>query len=267
MTDHQPDGPSIEVRDNPAPTPRRRSPLIPAVVAVLALVVAGVVFGLSRSSQSDQPPFLVVTPSGSPSSLSPQEVAAASLATSLSNQLARRRDGDPLARGSVQAPVVMVMFSEFQCPFCGKYAREIGPVLDRYVQDGTMRIEWHDFPYLGKESTTVAIAARAAAKQDGFWAFHDTWFADQPAPNSGKATPTYLEAVATKAGLDAARFRTDLADPALGKAVQADLDQAQRLGIGGIPAFLINGAVIMGAQPVEDFVKVIEAQASSARGK
>ncbi len=255
----------------PPYAPRRRSPLIPALVAGLALVLAGVMFGMTRDGD-DRPPVAVVTPSGtasgSPTSLSPEQARARSMASSVSADLARRRDGDPLARGKRDAPVLMIEFSEFQCPFCGKYAREVEPQLARYVDDGTLRIEWRDFPYLGKESTTVAVAARAAAAQDKFWAFHDAWFAEQPPPNSGKATPAYLEQVAVKAGLDAARFRTDLADAKgeLAKAVRADLDQAHQLGIGGTPAFIINGSVIMGAQPVEEFVKAIEHEARLARG-
>ncbi len=243
------------------PAPRRRSPLIPAVIAVLALVMAGVLFGMSRQDGGDEPGMLVVTPSASATSLTPEQARARSAATSLSAQLARRVAGDPLARGRVDAPVLMIMFSEFQCPFCGTYARETQPQLDRYVDDGTVRIEWHDFPYLGQESTTIAIAARAAAAQGRFWQFHDAWFADQPPPNSGKATPAYLEEVAATAGIDRARFRADLTNPQLAEAVRADAQQAQGLGINATPAFLINGSVIMGAQPVETFVTVIEREA------
>lgn len=255
----------------PPTTPRRRSPLIPALVAGLALVLAGVMFGMSRDG-GDRTPAAVATPSGTPpgrpTSLSAEQARARSMASSVSADLARRRDGDPLARGKRDAPLLMIEFSEFQCPFCGKYAREVEPQLARYVEEGTLRIEWRDFPYLGKESTTVAVAARAAAAQDKFWAFHDAWFAEQPPPNSGKATAAYLEQVAAKAGLDTVRFRADRADPGgeLAAAVRADLDQAHRLGIGGTPAFIINGSVIMGAQPVEEFVKAIEHEARLARG-
>lgn len=275
MTESPMGSPGSSGRGAAVSPPRRRSPLIPALVAGLALVLAGVMFGMSRdggdrnpaavTSQSRTP---VGSPAGSPTSLSPEQARARSMASSVSADLARRRDGDPLARGKRDAPVLMIEFSEFQCPFCGKYAREVEPQLARYVEDGTLRIEWRDFPYLGKESTTVAVAARAAAAQDKFWAFHDAWFAEQPPPNSGKATAAYLEQVAAKAGLDTVRFRADRADPGgeLAAAVRADLDQAHRLGIGGTPAFIINGSVIMGAQPVEEFVKAIEHEARLARG-
>ena len=161
----------------------------------------------------------------------------------------------------------MIVFSEFQCPFCGKYARDIHPRLQRYVDDGTLRMEWRDFPYLGKESTTVAIAARAAGRQGRFWEFHDAWFAAQPPPNSGRATPAYLERIASHAGADPAAFRRDLTDPALAEAVTADVEAARRVGIGGTPAFLINGTIIMGAQPVEDFVRAVDAEARLARAR
>jgi hypothetical protein len=108
-------------------------------------------------------------------------------------QVIRRDAGDPLALGDVDAPVVMVNYSEFQCPFCGKFARDTEPeLIEQYVEDGTLRIEWRDFPYLGPESTRAAPAGRAAAAQGRFWDFHDALFADQPPPNSGKLTEDHL---------------------------------------------------------------------------
>ena len=87
-------------------------------------------------------------------------------------QLVRRESDDPMALGEADAPVVMVAYSEFQCPFCGKFARDTEPVLiEKYVEDGTLRIEWRDFPYLGPESTVAARGGRAAAAQDRFGGF------------------------------------------------------------------------------------------------
>ncbi len=75
-------------------------------------------------------------------------------------QLVGREPDDPMAMEEVDAPVVMVNYSEFQCPFCGKFARDTAPTLiEEYVEDGTLRIEWRDFPYLGPESTTPPTRA------------------------------------------------------------------------------------------------------------
>lgn len=259
VPDHLPDD---QPKDSPNPQGRKRSPVIPGVIAALALVVAGGMYLISQQSDSDRPPAVLVTPAESATNEQDKEATGKALAATI----IRRQAQDPLARGKLDAPVQMIMFSEFQCPFCGKFARESYPQLNRYVDDGTLRMEWHDFPYLGKDSVTIAVAARAAGAQGKFWAFHDAWFADQPAPNSGAVTPARLDQVATKAGLDVARFRTDRANPDLVTAVQADTDKAQRLGIGGTPAFLINGSVIMGAQPVDDFIALIDRHAREASG-
>jgi protein-disulfide isomerase len=123
----------------------------------------------------------------------------------------RREAGDPRAMGEVDAPVVMVSYSDFPCPFCGKFARDTESVLtERYVDEGTLRIEWRD----------LARAGWAAGAQGKFWAFHDAMYADQQPPNSGKLTPAYLTGIAEKVGLDVARFREDMASEEASSAVQ-----------------------------------------------
>lgn len=173
--------------------------------------------------------------------------------------LARREPGDPLAVGDVDAPVVMVAYSEFQCPFCGRFARETEPTLvEDYVEQGLLRIEWRDFPYLGLESRTAALAARAAAQQDGFWQFHEAMFADPQPPNSGALTPDFLADVAAGVGLDRRQILTDMASEEVAAAVERDFQEGQSIGVTGTPAFLVNGRPVMGAQPTEVFVQTIE---------
>ena len=161
--------------------------------------------------------------------------------------------------GEVDAPVVMVAYSEFQCPFCGRFARETEPTLvEDYVDEGLLRIEWRDFPYLGLESRTAALAARAAAQQDGFWDFHAAMFADQQPPNSGALTPDYLADVAEDVGLDREQLLADMASEEVAAAVERDFQEGQTIGVTGTPAFLVNGRPVMGAQPTEVFVQTIE---------
>jgi protein-disulfide isomerase len=177
----------------------------------------------------------------------------------------RRDPKDAAALGEVDAPVVMINYSEFQCPFCGKFARDTKPELMKYVEDGTMRIEWRDFPYLGPESITSAKAAWAAGEQGKFWEFHDAMFEDQQPPNSGNLTEDYLVDMAEEVGLDTARFEKDMSSKAAADKVKADFDEGQEIGVTGTPAFLINGQPIMGAQPTETFVEVIEQAAQEAQ--
>lgn len=231
--------------------PTRRSATGPIIVAVVALLVAAVAFVAGREG-------------GDPAAARPTSSAAGTddpLA-----DLARRTADDPMAKGSVDAPIVMVAYSEFQCPFCGKFARDTEPTLaQKYVDRGVLRIEWRDFPYLGEESQTAALAGRAAALQGKFWQFHDALFADQQPVNGGKLTPEFLAGVATRAGLDGDRLATDMERPELAEAIGSDAREGQSLGVTGTPAFIINGQPVIGAQPTSVFEQVIDAAAAAAR--
>lgn len=94
--------------------------------------------------------------------------------------LARRDASDALAVGRADAPVVMIEYSDFQCPFCGRFARETKPeLLRRYVDEGILRIEWRNFPVFGEESQRAALAGWAAGRQKKFWEFHDVVYAER----------------------------------------------------------------------------------------
>ena len=239
----------------PASAPTLRGPLL-ALGVVVALTVAAVVWMLAGNSSGNgdaEPVAEVSTGEGSAQAPSPLE------------GLARRQAGDPLARGDVDAPVVMIMWSDFQCPFCGRFARETEPALvDRYVEKGTLRLEWRDFPYLGEQSPLAARAARAAGEQGAFWAYHDALYALELPPNSGQLTQERLTAIAAGLDLDVARFTAVLQSPEVADAVAADFQQGQSLGITGTPAFLVNGTPIMGAQPENVFDDAIEQAAARA---
>lgn len=227
--------------------------VVPIVVAVCALVVAAfVAFG----GDDDDPGQPVVSNSSADAVASVTTKAPADIVAS----------SDPTSLGATDAPVVMVAYSEFQCPFCGKFANETLPELaDRYVDTGIMRIEWRDLPYLGDESVLAARAARAAAEQDAFWEYHDQLFAEQaPKPNSGHITDEYLFGVATDLGLDIAQFEADYRSDAVDDTIRADLNSGMSAGVSGTPAFFVNGTPVFGAQPIDVFVATIEAAAASA---
>ncbi|MGN6575675.1 MAG: DsbA family protein [Nocardioides sp.] len=241
------------------PSSSRKNPTLPLVVAALAVLVTVLPFAAPKLGGADadegRPVRDVRTSDPAPRADDP--LAA----------LARREPGDPMALGQADAPVVMIAYSEFQCPFCGKFARDTEPeLIKRYVKDGTLRIEWRDFPYLGPESRVAALGGRAAAEQDRFWQFHDAMYDDQLPPNSGNLDEDYLVGVARDAGLDVERFRDQLRrGDDLAKAVDKDFTEGQSIGVNGTPAFLVNGRPIMGAQPLAVFSKAIEQAAEAAR--
>jgi protein-disulfide isomerase len=174
--------------------------------------------------------------------------------------LAHRIAGDPLAEGSIKAPVVMVMFSDFRCPFCAEFSRTTEPVLvKKYVDTGILRIEWRDFPIFGAQSTTAAIAGRAAAAQGRFFPFTQAVYAVAPQTGHPDLSAADLVGFARKAGVpDIAAFAAAMNNPAAAKAVAADLDQASNLGVPSTPAFVINGYPLLGAQPLAEFTSLID---------
>jgi protein-disulfide isomerase len=174
--------------------------------------------------------------------------------------MARRTDGDPMAQGRADAPVVMIEYSDFQCPFCRKFAQDTEQkLIKQYVDKGVLRIEWRNFPIFGKESENAARASWAAGRQGRFWQFHETAFSNGPEKkNTGAFTPAELAALAEKAGVKyLAKFRTDMASKAAQQALNADSQEGYQLGVSSTPAFLINGRPILGAQPIEQFETAI----------
>lgn len=217
---------------------------------VLVIAVVAVLFALGRPNTADPS-------AGGQGASAAQENPFAGLA--------RRLPDDPVALGRPDAPVVILEYSDFQCPFCGRHARQTAPRLIReYVDTGLVRIEWRDLPYLGAESDRAAAAARAAGAQGRFWAFHDALYANERRVNSGALDDEALRAVARDLGLDLARFDADRASAVTAAAIERDRQEAGAMGITGTPAFIVGGTPIIGAQPYEAFREVIEKELEAA---
>ncbi|MEU9984825.1 thioredoxin domain-containing protein [Streptomyces sp. NPDC050856] len=172
---------------------------------------------------------------------------------------ARRDAGDPLAVGRADAPVVLIEYADFMCGYCGKFARDTEPALVRkYVDEGTLRIEWRNFPIFGEESEGAARASWAAGRQGRFWQFHKAAYAEG-AKEKGFGADRLTE-LAREAGVpDLARFSRDLNSAAARQAVARDQEQGYSLGATSTPSFLVNGRPIAGAQPMGTFTDAIEA--------
>ncbi len=135
--------------------------------------------------------------------------------------------------------------------------------MKEYVEDGTLRVEWRDFPYLGQDSLNAAVAARAAQEQGKFWEYHELLYRNQ----SGGFSMEKLLGLADEAGLDVERFEEDLASPdRYTQVVAEDFREGQERGISGTPTFVINGQVIAGLQPVEVYEDAIERAKREAEG-
>ena len=173
----------------------------------------------------------------------------------------------PPVLGETSAPVLLVEYGDFQCPSCGSFVRSVEPQLRAaYIRTGKVRLEWHDFAWIGQESRDAANAARCATEQGRFWAYHDLLYANQHGENSGFLTKDQLKRFGAQLGLDATSFDSCIDTDAHGAAVSADLSRVRDLGMTATPSFLIGGQRIVGAQPFETFAAAIDAQLAAAAG-
>lgn len=181
---------------------------------------------------------------------------------------ARRRAGDPMALGNVDAPVVLLIYEDYACPFCAKFTKEHEPKLKtKYVDTGKVRFEWRDFPLFGEESEMAAAAGQAAGKQGKFWEFKTSIHATAPERGHPPLPRQVLLDHARKVGVaDMARFEKDMDAPATKTAVTTDATEAERLGFTSTPSFIINGRPLIGAQPIRAFEQVID-QSLAAAGR
>ena len=160
--------------------------------------------------------------------------------------------------GAKDAPITMVEFGDFQCPFCRASENSVKEVRAKY--GNKLRIVYMDFPLgIHEHAMDAANAARCAGEQDKFWQYHDAIFADQ-----SKLAPADLKASAAKLGLDKKKFGACLDKAKYQPQIQQDMAEATKLGVTGTPTFFINGREITGAQPAQKFEDVIDDEIAKA---
>jgi len=182
----------------------------------------------------------------------------------------RRDADDPFAVGALDAPVVISEFSDFECPFCSRFANTTEPTLmDAYVDAGLVRFEWNDMPVNGPMAEDAAKAGRAAAAQGKFQEYKKVLFT-ATAQTQGHPNHTIEDFVryAEEAGVpDLERFRADATDGTFDEAVQEAKIYGASIGVNGTPSFFIGESYVSGAQPTEVFEQIItEELAKVARG-
>lgn len=150
----------------PTETSRRRDLALLAVAIVIALIIITVLVVRQHASDTS------ASAAGTSTATSAAVGAPAAAPLGPLGDLARRQPNDPMAQGSVTAPVTFIEFADFRCPFCAQFTRTTEPQLvDKYVNSGVLRIEWRDMPIFGEQSMAAARAGRAAAAQGRFWPF------------------------------------------------------------------------------------------------
>jgi len=161
------------------------------------------------------------------------------------------------SRGPAGAPVTIVEFEDFQCPFCKKAQQTLEGVLVRYKDK--VRMVHRDFPLqpLHPAALKAHEAARCAEEQGKFWEFRDLLYQKAPA-----AAPEQLYSYASQLGMNTSDFKKCLDSEKFRAVVQKDEDEGIRIGVEGTPAFFINGRLLSGAQPESEFARVIDEELS-----
>lgn len=155
--------------------------------------------------------------------------------------------------GEADAPIVIVEFSAYACPYCGRHFQQtFAPLLENYGQ--YIRYVYRDFPSINPNvSFPAAMAANCANEQGKFWQYHDTLL-----NNQSLLAPAYFVQVAEELGMDMDSFNSCFDDQKYYEEVNTDFYDGMALGISGTPSFYINGKFYSGAQPYQFFERVIQ---------
>jgi protein-disulfide isomerase len=176
---------------------------------------------------------------------------------------------EPRSKGSPTAPVTVYEMSDFQCPYCRKFAQETFPGLEQgYIKSGKVRWVFINFPLtdIHPHASAAAELALCAAKQNGFWRVHDLLFQHQEAWAPLKEAGPFFVSLADSARLSKKALLACLEAPETIQAVQADAEGAARSGAGSTPTFYIEGGLLEGAVPLSDFQQVLDSVYTAKTG-
>jgi protein-disulfide isomerase len=160
--------------------------------------------------------------------------------------------GTSPVKGPKDAPITIVEFSDFQCPYCSRANNTVEQIMKEYK--GKVRLSFKNLPLpFHQEAKPSAAAALAAGEQGKFWEMHDALF-----QNQRKLSSEFYKKKAKELGLDVKKFEADMKSEKVTKQIEADMKLAREHGISGTPGFFINGVAVKGAQPFPVFKQVID---------
>ncbi|MBI4919127.1 DsbA family protein [archaeon] len=221
------------------------------VAALFAVLFVGSLFwggsGTSGAVVADKPTVKLPT-------ADPQQDAPARVEVTL--------DGAAAVKGEDNAPVTVVEYSDYQCPFCARFYEQTLPsMMKEYIDSGKVKLVYKDLPLpFHPNAKNAAVAARCGGDQGNYWGMHDELFGNQEVwSNLPDATETFA-GYATKLGLDATKFKNCLTSGKFDTVISDNLKEASSVGLSGTPSFLVNGMSVVGAQPFAVFKQAIESE-------
>lgn len=207
--------------------------------------------GLAQNGQLAQAYAQPTQPQAQPTPAGPVDVPLDDVAFSI---------GDP------NAPVTIVEYTDYQCPYCGRHFQQTYPqILEQYVETGQVRYVFKDFPLtsIHPQAYAAAEAARCAGDQGAYLEMHDMLFSRQNEWNGRNNTTEIFTGYAAELDLDTNTFSSCMETRKYEEAVAADLQEGVGFGVRGTPAFFINGHILSGAQPFSTFQQAIEQVSNS----
>jgi protein-disulfide isomerase len=167
-------------------------------------------------------------------------------------------DDDPVL-GSPDAPVTMIEYSEYLCPYCQRFVLETLPLIEeQYIDTGKVKLVFRDFPVHGQGAIAMAMVAECAADQDKFWEMHVILFERSEEWSQSEDVLATILGYAEELSLDTDVYTTCLEEGAVVERIREDYELGVQDGVNATPTFFVNGTMIRGAQPFEEFQKVIE---------
>ncbi len=242
--------------------PYREKPAITIViqswatpVMALLMLIVGLVGGfvarpwLEKSVASPTNPAALAAPTGTPAS---NDASRKQMMAGVIQQTVH-------FMGNENAPVTIIEFSDFQCPYCGLFARNTqDQLIKEYVDTGKVRFGYSHFAFLGQESLDAAAASECAGEQGKFWEYHDLLFSSQNGENQGAFKKENLVSFASQVGIDKDKFVTCVDSGKYSSLVQSQTNFAGSNGLSSTPSFLVDGYLIKGAQDITTFRQVID---------
>lgn len=227
--------------------------MLPASIVLAAVIIGGAIIYLVKS--------------GAPRVERPSGTATSSAVDASAELNLKPRDvilGDP------KAPVTLIEYGDYQCPWCGKFFSEVEPqIVANYVKPGKVRMVFRDFAVLGPESTAAANAAECAKDEGKFWAYHDALYVAEIKDgheNNGNMTKDFFLKIGNDLKLSSG-FQKCLDTNKYDAEVKASNESASALGVAGTPGFFINSTNIPGFESYDQMKSTIDAALAAGKAQ
>lgn len=173
-------------------------------------------------------------------------------------------ESDDIVLGDSKAPVTIIEYGDYQCPFCGKFFKETEPLIrENYIKTGKVKMVWRDFAFLGPESLAAAQAAHCAADENKYWEYHDALMTEEThdgEERNGNLNEVKFKELAKNLHMDLDSFSACIASSKYKDLVKKLYDAAVAAGVNSTPTLFVDGHKVQGALPYSSFKTIIDAE-------